>query len=168
MGWWSSPFTPPTVSQFTARFVRDFPYTSNGTDGVLSADIQNALNDAAPLFNPGLWSSTTESLTAYLFLTAHLLVLNLQMAGGLSARPLGKGVNNVGGGVVEGTSIGGISANYAIPERIRNSPILSQFMRTDYGQRYLYMLTPRIVGPVSVAAGFRDWDVEVPFDINQT
>ena len=74
-------------------------------------------------------------------------------------------MNNVGGGSVEGTSMGGISVSYAIPSRIRNSPILAQFMRTDYGQRYLAMLTPRLVGNVAVVAGFIDYDVaETPSD----
>lgn len=143
---------PPTVADFKARFTRDFNY-AEGKDSVTDSDITNALSDAIPLFNQSLWSSTIEKTTAYLFLTAHLMILNIQAAGGMQARNTGKGVRNTGGGVLQSKAVGGISVSYAIPERIANSPTLGPFMRTDYGQRYLSMIYPRLTGPVSIAHG---------------
>lgn len=149
---------PPQVSDFQARFTRDFLY-GDGLDKVTNNDIQNALNDAVPLFNQRLWSSPTETTTAFLFLAAHLLVLNLRPAGGLSALNVGKGTRSGAGGVVLSKTVGSISLSYSIPMHIQNSPILSQFMRTDYGQRYLQMVAPRLVGHVHIAAGPVDSDV---------
>lgn len=143
---------PPVVAEFKVRFDRDFTYAA-GKDSVRDTDIQNALNDAVALFNQSLWSSDTEKRTSYLFLTAHLMILNIQAAGGATARNLGKGVKNTGGGVMQSKGVGSISVSYTIPERIANSPALNHFMRTDYGQRYLAMLYPRITGPVSIAHG---------------
>ena len=53
---------PPAIADFKTRFTRDFNYDGSGTDVVLAADIQNALNDAEALFNQSLWSSATEQL----------------------------------------------------------------------------------------------------------
>jgi hypothetical protein len=152
---------PPAVSDFKARFTRDFQY-SPGADQIVDADIQNALNDAVSLFNQSLWSSATETTTAFLFLAAHMLVMNLRPAGGPMAVNVGKGARSGGGGVVLSKSVGSVSLTYAIPQRIQNSPILGPFMRTDYGQRYLQMLAPRLVGNVAVAAGPVDSDVADP------
>lgn len=157
---------PPTVSDFKFRFVRDFKF-SDGPDNVMDADIVNALADAVPLFNQSLWSSPAEISTAYLFLAAHMLVLNIQAAGGASAIKLGKGLGNTGGGVISSKSVGSLNVAYAIPERVANSPVLSQFMKTDYGQRYLHMVAPRLVGNVSIAGGPVDFDVAVG-DASQT
>ena len=151
---------PPAVSDFKSRFTRDFIYGGAvGGDQVSDVDIQNALNDAVPLFNQSLWSSTIETTTAFLFLAAHLLVMNLRPAGGLASINVGKGANAGGGGVVISKSVGSISLSYSIPMRIQNSPILGPFMRTDYGQRYLQMLSPRLVGNVQVVGGPVDSDV---------
>lgn len=149
---------PPVAADFKARFVRDFVY-GTGMNYVTDADIKNALSDALPLFNQSLWSSASETTTAFLFLAAHLLVLNVRPAGGLAAVNVGKGAGSGAGGVVLSKSVGGVALSYSIPMRIQNSPILSQLMRTDYGQRYLSMLAPRLVGNVSVAAGPMDSDV---------
>ncbi len=143
---------PATVADFKARFVRDFRYGS-GLETVRDADIQSALNEARSVFNPSLWT-TDETIPAYLYASAHFLVLNLQMAGGLGSSP--KGANNHGGGATASKSVGQVSINYAIAERFQNDPILSQFLRTDYGQRYLQMASSRLVGPGSVVCGFND------------
>jgi hypothetical protein len=157
---------PPTASDFKARFVRDFLY-GVGSDAVTNGDITNALSDAIPLFNQSLWSSPTETSTAFLFLAAHLLVLNLRPAGGLAAVNVGKGARSGAGGVVISKGVGSVSLSYSIPMRVQNSPILSQFMRTDYGQRYLSMLAPRLIGNVTVAGGPVDPDVSIN-DAGQT
>ena len=151
---------PPAVSDFKARFTRDFGVYGNvGGDSVTDADIQTALNDAAAMFSQSMWSSPAETTTAYLLLAAHYLRLNLGAAKGLSAVNTGGGLSSIPGGVVETKSVGSISLGYAIPPGLRNSPVWSPFLQTPYGARYAAMAWPRTRGAVSVAAGFVDSDV---------
>lgn len=157
---------PPTVTDFKTRFDRDFVF-GDGLDSVRDVDITNAIADAAPMVNQGLWSSTAEATTAYLLASAHYLVLNLQASGGPMARKVGAGANNRGGGVILSKNVGSIGLTYSIPESVQNSRILGPFMRTDYGQRYLQMIAPRLVGNVAVAGGFVESDVDVN-DASQT
>ena len=149
---------PPSVSDFQAQFNREFVYgTSLKT--VQTADIQRAINEAGMTFNPGLWDgqtqlgSTTELNIAYLYVAAHYLTLNIQGAGGLSSVNMGRGVKSSGGGTIQSKAIGSVNITYVIPDHIANSPILGQFMRTDFGQKYLCLLTPRLVGNVVVVSG---------------
>lgn len=153
------PTPPATVEEFKTRFFRDFIYDGSAQDDpakVLDVDITNALNDGTLLFNSGLWCDDLEKKTAFLFLAAHFLVLNIQGAGGLSGTNFGKGMKSHGGGVTQQKSVGSVSVGYAISPYISNDPVLSQFMRTDYGQKYLQLLTPRLCGNVAVVAGWND------------
>ncbi len=110
-------------------------------------------------FNPALWDNTaalgnyTEYSIAYLYVAAHFLTLNIQGAGGLSKVNMGRGVDSQGGGTIESKGVGPVNISYAIPEHIKNSEILGQFMRTDFGQKYLVLVTPRLVGNVQVVSG---------------
>src|SRR5262245_56887839 len=146
---------PASIADFKARFDRDFVFDTT-TDAVRDVDITDALNDASSTFNDGLWASGTEIITAFLFLAAHNLVLNLQAAGGLFAVNLGRGVKSKGSGPISAKSVGSVSVNYALPESIVNDPQLSPYLRTEYGLRYLQMLTPRLVGNVVVVLGEND------------
>jgi len=145
---------PATLENFKTRFDRDFNF-GPGKEAVRDVDVNNALAEANSVFNEALWDSD-ESVVAFLFAAAHCLVLNLQASGGLSASELGQGAESRGGGVIQAKSVGGVSVTYVIPEHIAQSPILSQFMRTDYGQRYLQMLVPRLVGHGEVIGGWDD------------
>jgi hypothetical protein len=154
--------TPPlaSVAEFKARFDRDFVFGTT-TDKIRDTDITNALNEAAPVFNLDLWEDETEGKVAFLQAAAHCLVLNMQAAGGLSAVNMGRGVQSRGGGVVQNKSVGSVSVGFALPAFVTESPILSQFMRTDYGQRYLQLLTPRLVGNVGLVKGSNDTGVGI-------
>ncbi len=149
---------PPSVSDFKAQFTREFLYGTSLAQ-VQDNDIQRAINEASIPFNPGLWDgttplgSTTELNIVYLYLAAHFLTLNIQGAGGLSSINRGRGVKSSGGGTIQSKSVGSVSVTYVIPEDIQNSPILGQFMRTDFGQKYLTLLTPRLVGNVAIVSG---------------
>lgn len=155
-------FTPPTVAQFKAQFSRDWPY-GTGPETVTEGDIQNAINEAfnnfhASLFNNTIVAGTTvaESTIAYCFLAAHLMVLNLQNAGGLSSPLSHQGLGSSGGGTVESKTVGSVSITYAIPDSVKNSPTLGQYMRTGYGQKYLIMIAPKIPGRrITVVQGER-------------
>ncbi len=143
---------PPAISDFKVQFNRDFVY-GPGLDTVQDNDIQRGLNDAEILFNPDIWGSPTDQNTAYLYVAAHFMVLNIQAAGGLSSKVQGLGVLSKGGGTIESKGVGSANVGFAVPNYVRESPILSQFMRTDYGQKYLQLLTPRLVGNVAVVSG---------------
>lgn len=143
---------PITVADFKAWFTREFIYGAT-PDKVMDADITKALAQAATVFNEGLWEDVAETQLAFYYVAAHFLVIDIQMSGGLSATPLGKGVQSQGGGVIQSKTVGSVSVSYDLPESIMQSPILNQFMRTDFGQKYLSMLTPRLVGNVYAVAG---------------
>ena len=149
---------PPSVTDFKAQFNREFVYGTS-LDTVQDADIQRSINEASVTFNPELWDgqtalgSTTELNIVYLYVCAHYMVLNIQGAGGLSSVNKGRGVKSSGGGTIQTKSIGSVSLTYVIPEDIQNSPLLGQFMRTDFGQKYLCLLWPRLVGNVALVSG---------------
>ena len=149
---------PPSVSDFKTQFSREFLYGTSLAQ-VQDNDVQRAINEASITFNPGLWDgvtplgSTTELNIVYLYVAAHFLVLNIQGAGGLAPINRGRGVKSSGGGTIQTKSVGSVSIAYVIPDDIAKSPILGQFMRTDYGQKYLAMLAPRLVGNVGLVSG---------------
>ena len=153
---------PATVAQFKARFARDFKYTT-GTEGVQDNDIASAFTDAVSLFNGKLWDTTAQASgwsdqqNAFMLLAAHFLVVNIETAGGLTAeKDAGEGATNVGEGVVQSKSVGGVTESYAFPKYITEDAILSQFLRTQYGIRYAQMLAGRITAPGFVVLGDRD------------
>lgn len=148
---------PPSVANFKAQFNREFVYGTSLAQ-IQDNDIQRAINETSLSFNPGLWDSsplgnTSEQNIAYLYLSAHYLTLNIQGAGGLTSVNRGRGVKSSGGGTINNKSIGSVSIAYAIPDYVQNSAILGQYMRTDFGQKYLALLAPRIVGNVAVVSG---------------
>lgn len=143
---------PPSVADFKAQFNRDFTY-GTGMNTVMDSDVQRGLNEARIVFNPELWGTDYEKNTAYLYASAHFMVLNIQAAGGPSATNFGRGVQSKGGGTIESKGVGSVNVGYAVPDFVRQSPILSQFMRTDYGQMYLQFMNPRLVGNIAVVSG---------------
>ena len=145
--------TPPaTVADFKDRFDRDFVYGA-GTDKVRDKDINRSLEEADSLFNSILWATNEELKTSFLYLTAHFLVLSLQMAGGLKTKNRSAGAKNRGGGVVQSKGVGSVSVSYAVPSYVTNDPTLSQLLRTDYGMRYVQLLAPRLAGNINIAKG---------------
>ncbi len=145
---------PPGIDDFKAQFTRDFVYggVNGGFETVLDSDIQRALNETPIVFNQTLWGSN-EVTIAFLYAAAHFMVLNIQEAGGLAVKNKGLGVQSKGGGTVASKSVGGVSVNYDVPDFVKQSPILSQFMRTDYGQKYIQLITPRLVANMAVLSG---------------
>ena len=146
---------PVTKDDFKARFVRDFKYGA-GSDKVMDTDINSAMADALTVFNPSLFS-TDDGKTAFLYATAHFLVTNVQAVGGLQAKPEGLGIQNEAEGMISNKSLGGISINYIEPPAmVVKSPVLRQFWSTAYGQKYLGMLVPKLVGPFGAILGHSD------------
>lgn len=130
----------------------------------MERDIANALNTATSLFNPALFSTqligtppmqTSESLNAYLYLTAHFLVTSLQAVGGLAlkAGAGSPGLHSQGEGIVSSKGGGGLNISFSWPALVTDSPVLFQLTKTSYGLMYLQILVPKLVGNVGVAHG---------------
>ncbi len=144
---------PPTIADFKAKFAREFVYDV-GLDAVTDNDIQRGLDEAAPLFNQSLFDIEADQKSAYLFIAAHNMVMNIQSAGGLSAVPRGRGTRNVGEGVTVSKGVGQANVTYQVPPpRVAESPTLLYFFRTDFGQRYIQLVSPRLIGNMAVVSG---------------
>lgn len=167
----AAPNFPPQVSDFKGQFPREFIY-GTGLDSVQDGDIQRGLNEAGIMFNPSLWDTTTligttsEGGIAYMYLAAHLMVLNIQqMAGGLSALPRGKGTRNSAEGIVVASGVGQASVTYQVPPpRVAENAILMDFFRTTFGQRFMAMIEPRLIGRIEVVSGRSTDDFGSPPD----
>lgn len=144
---------PAVIADFKAQFNRDFPY-GTGLDTVRDADITSAFNSADLIFNAALWSQT-EVKIAYLYVAAHVLFLNLQASGGLNLNG-GQGAEAYGGGNIQQKSVGQVSVSYQLPPSLADNALLNQFMQSRYGQFYLQLLVPRLVGGGYVVGGWRD------------
>jgi len=144
------PWTAPTVAQFKTYFVRDFPYAPENDPSnagyILDADITKAIAEAGAKFNPGLGYGEDSAVTmAFMYLAAHFLVENIKMSSaGLSGQ-----IQQL----VSSKSVGGISESYAIPEKFTKSPYTSMFLKNKYGERYLALSFPLIVGGVGLVEG---------------
>jgi hypothetical protein len=147
---------PPAVSDFKAYFTREFGYGKGG-DMVGDGDIQRALNEVSPVFNQSLLDGLTSQTAAYLYAAAHFLVMNVQAAGGLSATPRGRGVRDSAELVIISKGVGQVNVVYQVPpEWIQKSAVLLPFFRTNFGQRYIQMVAPQLVGNFGVVPGYDD------------
>ena len=149
---------PPAVADFKSYFVREFIY-SDGPDAVMDPDITRALAEAGDgsFFSQGNWDTVAQRTTAYLYLAAHLLWENINMAGGLSAVPRGRGIRDYGEGTTASKGVGGANHNFVDPpDRIKSSPTLMRFWRSTFGMRYVQMVAPRLIGNFAVVAGPND------------
>jgi Protein of unknown function (DUF4054) len=160
----------PTIDAFKAQFPEDFPY-GLGSGAVTPADVQLALNLVASgaYFNPALFqteplaalSSTasvpapTEQSMAFLYCAAHFLYLNVKTRGGLKAPGFRGGLSSGPQGVLSNKSVGGVSVSYEWPEGVKDDPMLFQFTRSPYGEMYLQLLVPKLVGNIGLVAGER-------------
>jgi hypothetical protein len=144
-----------TKDDFKGWFVRDFKYAtpigatepieSCPCDYVTDNDIDKSFIEAKMLFNEGLFSNNEEFMTCFLYLSAHYLVYDLQTAS--------QGVNSAGYFPVNSRSVGSVSESYTIPDWMASDPVLSPLMLTRYGQKYLSLIRPKIIGAVAVYSG---------------
>lgn len=141
---------PITIAEFKVYFARDFTYGATDVT-VKDADITKAIGEANALFNTGLWTAGTDLEIAFQYLTAHCLVTAIRAAGGLKA--VGTGIDSTGSFALNSKSAGPRSISYALPQDMKDNPVLNQYMKTQYGQKYLEMLTPNLIGNVEIAQG---------------
>lgn len=144
------PWTLPTFADFRARFARDFQFSVDGSDltKVGPADYANAQADADTQINQDLFSSQADFSTAYLYLTAHYLVMNIKNS---TAGLAGAGSSPF---AVASKSAGPVSVSYSIPQDILANPAYSVFALSTYGLRYLSLIVPYLAGNVGAVAGW--------------
>jgi hypothetical protein len=138
-----------TVDDFKAYFVRDFFYYTSGDstrETITDNDLTKALFEAKVNFNPGLFPDDDTIKVAYMYLCAHYLCVNVQTAA--------TGINSVGYCPVNSRSVGDVSESYEIPEWLKKDPTLYSYNTTRYGQLYLSIVRPLLIGNVHV---FKGW-----------
>lgn len=142
-------WTAPTIAAFKEYFARDFNYAPASdplnTGYIIDADISKAIAEAGFNFNAGLGGTDGQVTAMFMYLTAHFLVTNIKLSS--------KGLASQGAGILQSTSVGSVSVNYAIPEKYLKSPILAQYTTTGYGMKYLEMVMKYLVGRVNNVAG---------------
>lgn len=127
----------PSVSDFKAYFVRDFPYGSTPST-VTDADITSAMQDAAVNFNNNLWASQQSFNVGFLNLSAHFLVLNL--------RASSQGISGQSEWLHGSKAVGSVSESFVVPQRILDNPEFAWLTSTYYGKKYLMLVLPSLTG----------------------
>lgn len=137
-----------TVTDFKTYFTRQFPYApvddTNNQEYITDSDITTAFGQAKINFPIALFDEETGEI-AYLFLTAHYLCMDMQMAQ--------SGINSTAQYMVTNKSVGDVSASYGVPQKLLNNPLYNYFSTTQFGMKYLSLLYPRTVGAVNVVFG---------------
>jgi hypothetical protein len=132
------------IADFKTYFSRDFVFSSSPSTGITDADLNRAFSEATMNFNPTLFETPNDQ-TAFFYLAAHQLCTNLQTAL--------QGKNSVPFFPVASRSVGAVLEAYSVPAWVAENPILSGYSTTRYGQHYLLMLYPRMIGRVTVQQG---------------
>lgn len=144
-----------TTDDFKGWFVRDFIYATplGATEPVVSCqknyitdpDLQRSFTEASINFNEKLFGEDDALRTTFYYLWAHYLVCDIQAAS--------EGVNSSGKFITSSRSVGPLSESYVIPEWMLRDPNLAQFANTRYGQKYLGLIKPLLIGNVMVYQG---------------
>lgn len=127
------------------QFTRDFPYGTDPNVAVLDTDITSAFNEVDITINPGMWCSQQAYSIGYLYLAAHLMVLNL--------RNSSQGLNGQYNWLQASKGVSSVSEGFDIPQRIKDNPDFAQYFKTNYGAKYLNMLWPQLGGVFFTVAG---------------
>lgn len=125
-----------TVSDFKEYFPTVF-------DSAEDTQIQNAYLEANYQINTALFYDNDDLKIGFMYLAAHCLAVALRMTG----------QNSVGEQVISGSGVNGVSISYAIPDAVAQKPQFSGLNLTQYGQRYLTIIYPRLVGNVGCVQG---------------
>lgn len=128
----------PSISDFKARFYRDFPYGTDINVSVIDQDIAIAFQGTNVNLNPGLFVDQATYSQAYLLLSAHYLVTNL--------RSSSQGINGQYNFLQQSKGAGAVNEAFAIPQRILDDPYFSMLTKTNYGALYLQLILPLLAG----------------------
>jgi len=137
-------FTVPSVADFKAYFVRDFPYGITPST-VNDSDITNAIAEAGVNFNEGLFGSQANFTLCYLLLSAHMMVMSL--------RGSSQGIAGQYSWLQASKSVGSVAESFSIPQKILDNPYFAMLCKTSYGARYLSLMLPKMVGQTFIAYG---------------
>ena len=137
-------YTDPSIADFKAYFVRDFPYGAS-SNKVTNNDITKALADAAFFINEALFASQADYTLGFLEITDHMLVMNL--------RASSQGTGGKFSWLQTSKSAGGVSSGYQIPDRIAQNPELAILSETRYGAKFLFMILPYLNGQIFTVCG---------------
>jgi len=140
--------SPITTAEFQSFFDRDFEFGTTITS-IRDKDILRAISDALTMYNPDLWGDIITAKQAFYYLVAHHLSCNINAAGGVGNT--GQGANAGSDFVMSSKSAGPLSASYSIPQSILENPVLQGLLKTRYGQKYLDMIIPYLIGATGVA-----------------
>lgn len=112
---------------------------------IQDSDIERAFAEAKVNFNPNLFTDDTTATMVFLYLAAHYLVIDLNNA----ANPLAMGFI----GFTQSKSVGSVSESYALPSFATNNQVLSQYMQTGYGRKYVSLISPYLIGNIMLIRG---------------
>lgn len=125
--------TPPTDTEYWSEV------DTETNIYVLDSDIEKAYFQARQFFNPNLFDNENDLLSYICYLIAHYLVIDIQMSQ--------EGVNSTGYYIPNHTTVGDVSESYSNPTNSQgDSFILYQLNQTRYGQKYLSLISPLLVG----------------------
>ncbi len=113
-------------------------------DYINDDDINKAFIQAKNMINLSLFGRNEECLKmCYLMLTAHFLVIDLNMSNG----------NGASSFIIASKSVGSVAASYGIPKKILDNPNLSYLANTQFGMKYLVYILPLLSGNLMILKG---------------
>jgi hypothetical protein len=115
---------------------------ANTTDFITDSDIANAIAEAGVNFPERLLGDDTTKRLVFSYLAAFYLVFDRKNAQGTSVN-----------GWLASSSIGSVSVSYQFPQWMNENPTYGIYMQNGYGQKYLSLIMPYLVGQVIVCPG---------------
>jgi len=141
-----------TVTEGGAGYLEVPTITVSGGSGdetdlakVTDNDISKALYEAQQNFNRCLFGTDASANMAFEYLAAHYLCMDLQAGS--------EGIWSKYNWLTGGKSVGSVAEQYVVPDRVKNSPALAYYSTTRYGAKYLSIVTPLMIGNVTLVAG---------------
>lgn len=131
-------YVNPTVQDFKDYFVRDFPYGTDPLTSILDSDIAKAYGQSNFVMNDDLAVNQQNYTTAYLLLSAHYLVIDMQNSS--------QGIGSSFEWNVTNKAAGSVSEGFQIPQGISDNPMLAMITRTGYGAKWYQLIAARLVG----------------------
>jgi hypothetical protein len=118
----------------------------NDDSFVLDEDINKAFEEACLVFNESLFGEDEDTKKlAYLYLTAHYVVIDLNNA---------KNSGAIGtSGSLASRSVGNVSESYNIPKWMTENETLAPLAQTSYGVKYYSLVKPRLIGSTFIVQG---------------
>lgn len=133
-------FSNPSIADFKAQFIRDFPYGDDPKTNIVDGDISNAFKYTNVNFNPSLFADQTSYTLGYLLLTAHYLVLNIRQSS--------QGISGQFNFTQASKGAGSVNEAFSIPQRILDNPEFAMLAKTNYGAQFLMLVLPQLSGQI--------------------